>query len=130
MCFARRPFQSARLVVGSGVRDIPLLGPLLDYEIKSLLGEANVLRDSILIQLEALHFEAYVHVSAVMWRVIFKELRGLTNSKGLELNPIELNMLYEKLYDVGTLSQTEDALKILEPSFRPWPHIFQNKGRS
>ena len=108
----------------------PLLGPLLDYEIKSLLGEANVLRDSILIQLETLHFEAYVHVSAVMWRVIFKELRGLTNSKGLELNPIELNILYEKLYDVGTLLQTEDALKILEPSFRPWPHIFQNNGRS
>jgi hypothetical protein len=65
-----------------------------------------------------------------MWRVIFKELWGLTNSKGLELNPIELNMLYEKLYDVGKLLQTEKALMVFEPSFRAWLHIFQNNGRS
>ncbi len=60
----------------------PLLQPLLDYEVKALLDEANVLRDSILIQLETLHFEAYIHVCAVMWRVIFMELRGLTTAKG------------------------------------------------
>ncbi len=59
----------------------PLLKPLLDYEVKSLLDDPNVLRDSILIQLETLHFEAYCHVCALLWRVIFMELRGLTNSK-------------------------------------------------
>jgi hypothetical protein len=63
----------------------PLLQPLLDYEVKSLLDDPNVLRDSILIQLETLHFEAYCHVCALLWRVIFMELRGLTNSKGLEM---------------------------------------------
>ncbi len=43
-----------------------LLEPLLDYEVKSLLDDPNVLRDSILIQMETLHFEAYCHVCAVM----------------------------------------------------------------
>lgn len=108
----------------------PLLQPLLDYEVKSLLDEANVLRDSILIQLETLHFEAYIHVCALMWRVIFMELRGLTNSKGLELNPMTLNTVYEHLYDVGALLQTANALSIFEPGFRPWPHIYQGQGKS
>jgi hypothetical protein len=65
----------------------PLLPALLDYEVKSLLDDPNVLRDSILIQLETLHFEAYCHVCALLWRVIFMDLRGLTNSKGLEFDP-------------------------------------------
>jgi hypothetical protein len=59
----------------------PLLEPLLDYEVKSLLDDPNVLPESILIQMETLHFEAYCHVCALMWRVIFKELRGLTNNQ-------------------------------------------------
>jgi hypothetical protein len=69
----------------------PLLGPLLDYDVKSLLDDPNILRDSVLMQLECLYFEAYVHVGAIMWRVVFRELRALTNSKGLELNPFALN---------------------------------------
>ena len=108
----------------------PLLQPLLDYEVKSLLDDPNVLRDSILIQLETLHFEAYCHVCALLWRVIFKELRGLTNSKGLEIDPLTLNEIYENLYDVGLLMQTDKALILLQPYFRPWPHIYQNKKRS
>ncbi len=97
---------------------------------KALLDDPNVLRDSILIQLETLHFEAYCHVCALLWRVIFKELRGLTNSKGLEIDPITLNRIYEDLYDVGCLLQTNQALVLLESNFRPWPHIYQNKNRS
>ena len=108
----------------------PLLTPLLDYEVKSLLDDANVLRDSILIQLETLHFEAYCHVCALMWRVVFWELRGLTNSTGLEIDPLTLNEIYEHLYDLGKLLQTDQALTIIEPMFRPWPHIYQNKQRS
>ena len=71
------------------------------YTVCTLLREANLLRDSVLVSLECLHFEAYVHVNALMWRVVFKELRGLTNSKGLEISPTELNNLYEYLYDLG-----------------------------
>jgi hypothetical protein len=59
----------------------PLLDPLLSYTVKTLLDKSNVLRDSVLMQAECLHFEAYVHVCTIMWRVVFKELRGLTNSK-------------------------------------------------
>ncbi len=69
----------------------PLLEPLLDYEVKSLLDDPNISRDSVLIQMECLYFEAYVHVGAIMWRVVFRELRELTNSKGHELNPMALN---------------------------------------
>jgi hypothetical protein len=47
------------------------------------VGEANVLRDTCLLQMECLHFEAYIHAAAILWRQIFKELRGVTNSKGL-----------------------------------------------
>lgn len=108
----------------------PLLHPLLDYEVKSLLDDPNVLRDSILIQLETIHFEAYCHVCALLWRVIFKELRGLTNSKGLEIDPLTLNEIYEDLYDVGLRMQTDEALCLFEPHFRPWPHLYQNNKRS
>lgn len=59
----------------------PLLEPLLAYTVKTLLDKSNILRDSVLMQAECLHFEAYVHVCTIMWRVVFKELRGLTNSK-------------------------------------------------
>jgi hypothetical protein len=71
-----------------------------------------------------------VHVCALMWRVIFKELRGLTNSKGLEIGPLTLNIIYEHLYDVANVLQTENCMVVFDPQFRPWPHIFQNKNRS
>ena len=60
----------------------PLIEPLLDYTVRTLLDPSNVLRDSVLMQAECIHFEAYVNICAIMWRVVFKELRGLTNSKG------------------------------------------------
>ena len=62
----------------------PLLEPLLNYTVRTLLLESNILRDSVLMQAECLHFEAYVHVCTIMWRLVFKELRGLTNSKGTD----------------------------------------------
>ena len=60
----------------------PLIEPLLDYTVRSLLDPSNVLRDSVLMLAECFHFEAYIHVCSIMWRVVFLELRGLTNSKG------------------------------------------------
>ena len=108
----------------------PLIEPLLDYTVRTLLDPSNVLRDSVLMLAECLHFEAYIHVCTIMWRVVFKELRGLTNSKGLELNPLELNGLYENLYDLGKMLQSDNCFLILETNFRPWPHVFKDKGRS
>jgi hypothetical protein len=63
-----------------------------------------------------------------MWKVCFKELRALTNTKqlslsGLNVNPMELNDLYEHVWNLGILLQTEQCLSILEPEFRPWPKV-------
>ena len=130
-CLSRADYSNRQdWSVEAAYEIFPLLQPLLDYEVKTLLDDPNVLRDSILIQLETLHFEAYVHVCALMWRVIFKELRGLTNSKGLELGPLELNVIYEQLYDVGIVLQSENCMVVFDPKFRPWPHIYQDKNRS
>jgi hypothetical protein len=49
---------------------------------------------------------------------------------------MELNTLYEYLYDLGKMLQTERNLEGFEgPSekfagFRPWPHVHKDKGRS
>ena len=108
----------------------PLMEPLIAYTVRTLLDKQNVLRDTVLMQAECTHFEAYVHVNAVMWRVVFKELRGLTNSKGLEINPLELNSLYEDLYSLGTLLLSAEAMVVFEHGFRPWPHVYKSNGRS
>ncbi len=34
------------------------------------------------------------------------------------------------MYDVALLLQTDNSLTIFERHFRPWPHIFQDLGRS
>jgi hypothetical protein len=102
----------------------------MSYTVGTLLGEANLLRDSLLVTLECVHFEAYVHVNAIMWRVVFNELRGLTNSKGLEISPGELSTLYEYLYDVGTMLQTTNCMTVFDEGFRPWPHIYKPRLKS
>ena len=108
----------------------PLLEPLLDYVVKTLLDDANVLRDSVLIQMECIHFEAYVHVNAILWRVVFRELRALTNGKGPELSPMALNTLYEHMYDFGKMLQTDKCLSVFAKGFRPWPHLYLDRGRA
>ena len=104
----------------------PLMEPLLAYTVGTLLDEANLLRDSLLVSLECLHFEAYVHVNAVLWRVVFRELRGLTNSKGLEISPTELNTLYEYLYDLGTIPMPIPKHESTPCSY-PNPHRTQHR---
>jgi hypothetical protein len=54
-----------------------------------------------------------------MWVVCFEELRRLTNSKMTDMTPPELNLLYDKLWNVGTLLQGGNALDILEDNFKP-----------
>ncbi len=41
--------------------------------------------------------KAYLHVNAIMWRQVFRELRALTNDKTIKVNPLQLNDLYEHL---------------------------------
>jgi hypothetical protein len=48
----------------------------------------------------------------------------------LEINPLTLNGIYEDLYDVGQLLQTDSCLSVFHASFRPWPHVYQGNNRS
>ena len=43
---------------------------------------------------------------------------------------MELNSLYEHLYDLGLQLQTEKSMAVFEDGFRPWPHVFKARGRS
>ena len=46
------------------------------------------------------------------------------------MNPMELNDLYDHLWNMGTLLQGEDALSVLDDSYRPWPRIRFTEGPS
>ena len=65
-----------------------------------------------------------------MWRVIYRELRAVTNDASLALNPMELNDIYDHLWDVATLLTSEDSLTILDEGFRPWPKIHHGSEES
>ncbi len=80
------------------------------------------MRDSVLTRLENLHYEAYVHCCAILWKTVFQELRGLTNTTSI-LNPMELNDLYDHLWNVGVVLESEDCLDILKDDYRPWPRV-------
>ena len=43
---------------------------------------------------------------------------------------MELNGLYENLYDLGTVLQSDTCFSILDDNFRSWPHVYKDKGRS
>jgi hypothetical protein len=105
-----------------------LLEPIIGYTstVSTVLLGPNILRDSVLTRLENMHYEAYVHCCAIMWKSIFQELRGLTNTKYL-LNPMELNDLYDHLWNVGVLLQSDDPESIVDDEFRPWPRVRGNE---
>lgn len=101
------------------------------YCIDLLVLDANILRDSILVRMEIIQYECYVHVNAIMWRVVYRELRALTNDGAMALNPMELNDIYEELWNVGTLLQNEaEVLSIMEDDFRPWPKVKEDTEKS
>jgi hypothetical protein len=83
--------------------------------------EANVLRDSALQRLELFHFQAYIHTCAIMWECAFKELRALTNSSDVDLNPLELHDVYDCLWAVGVKLQGDSPLTVLDE--RPLPKV-------
>ncbi len=78
----------------------------------TLVLDPNVLRDSILVRMEMLHFEAYIHVNAIMWHLVYRELRALTNDSKMGLNPMQLNDIYDHLWNVGVLLKSDEALDI------------------
>ena len=56
---------------------LPLINPVLELTDLHRQGEANVLTDSILVRLALLPYQAYVHVGALMFHRIWRELRAL-----------------------------------------------------
>ena len=50
-----------------------LIQPIIQYTVGTISLGANILRDSVLTRLENMHYEAYVHVNAIMWKVIYPE---------------------------------------------------------
>jgi hypothetical protein len=85
--------------------------------------------------MEMIPFECYVHTNAIMWRVMYRELRALMNDNEISLNPMEINDIYEvtlspnpnpnpnpypypcpnkEVWNVGTLLQSEDSLSVLD----------------
>jgi hypothetical protein len=45
--------------------------------------------------MEMIPFECYIHANAILWRVMYRELRALTNDNDMSLNPMEINDVYE-----------------------------------
>ena len=45
--------------------------------------------------MEMTPFECYVHANAILWRVMYRELRALMNDNAIALNPMEINDIYE-----------------------------------
>ena len=112
-----------------------LIMPIITFTVTMCALDQNILRDAVLVRLENIRFEAYVHVNAIMWKVAFAELRALTNRKtvtesGLGLNPMELNDLYEHLWNMAVLLKTGDCLSVLSHEFRPWPHLHEGDAVS
>jgi hypothetical protein len=75
------------------------------------------------VRMEIIHYECYVHVNAIMWRVLYRELRALTNDSTMNLNPMEINDLYEAVWNVGVVLQSDEALSILDLDYRPWAKV-------
>jgi hypothetical protein len=80
--------------------------------------------------MEMAPFECYVHVNALLWRVVYRELRALTNDATINLNPMDLNNVYEDLWNVGTLLQTDEALSMFQDDYRPWPKVKEETEES
>jgi hypothetical protein len=103
---------------------VPLVDQILNYTDTTRRLEANVLRDSVLQRLELLHYQAYIYAGAAMWGKCYEELRTLTNSTSVELSPLQLNRIYDELWKVGVLLQSDDAFDFLAEDYRPWAEVY------
>jgi len=48
----------------------------------------------------------------------------------MTLNPMEINDVYEEVWNVGVLLQSEDSLSCLDLDYRPWPKIKEDTDES
>jgi hypothetical protein len=80
--------------------------------------------------MEMLPYECFIHANAIMWRVVYRELRALTNDASINLNPMEINDVYEEVWNVGVLLQSENSLSLLDLDYRPWPKIKADTNES
>ena len=99
----------------------PIVNVIQAYTSQTRKLDANILRDSVSQLLENHCMQAYIHACAALWEFVFAELRALTNSTTVELSPVELNAVYDKLHELGTLLQGPNALDIFKDGYRPWP---------
>ena len=99
----------------------PIVNVIQTYTNQTRQLDANTLRDSVSQLLENHCMQAYIHACAALWEFAFAEFRALTNSTTVELNPVELNAVYDKLHELGTLLQGPNALDIFKDGYRPWP---------
>ncbi len=49
---------------------------------------------------------------------------------GFGLNPMELNDLYEYLWNMGVKMQSENAMGFFEAAYRPWPKLHEDDAVS
>jgi hypothetical protein len=54
-----------------------------------------------------------------MWGVCWEELLALANSTSVELDPLQLNDIYDELLKAGMLLQSEAAFEIFTEGYRP-----------
>ena len=95
--------KSQGLCLGVSGKLQPMFRVICLYTAGKLALEPNVLRDSVLMRLEMHDFEAYIHTNFIMWFVCFGELHALTNSKAIELSPLELARIYGRLWEIGSI---------------------------
>ncbi len=117
----------------------PLYDAIVLYCIDMLMLDPNVLRDSYVrtplfptlpcIVMLTLFTVAQVHVNAIMWRVVYRELRALTNDSALNLNPMEICDIYEHVWNVGTLLQSDECLSILDDGYRSCKKLTERECR-
>jgi hypothetical protein len=50
-----------------------LITPIITFTVSMCALDQSILRDAVLVRLENIRFEAYVHVNALMWKVAFYE---------------------------------------------------------
>ena len=66
---------------------------------------------------------------------MFPGLRALTNTKqmnvvGLGVNPMELGDIYEHVWNLGVVLQSQECLQVLQLSYRPWPKLREAESGS
>ena len=100
----------------------PQIPVILLYNHGTLGLEPNLLRDSVYIRLRELPFVADIHVLAITYHTIYDELRAMTNSNDMSLDPFELAVYYEHLWQVGVMLKDHDTqMEIFDVDYRPWP---------